>query len=122
MSTRRVEKLNSLLKEVISEVIMREVKNPHVTTLITVTKVDITKDLRHAKVHISLIGDEDKKKETFHAIESAAGFIAVHASKKVVMRYFPQLHFKLDNSLENQVRIDSILRDIENERESRGSH
>ncbi len=119
MSTRRVEKLNSLLKEVISEVIMREVKNPHVSSLITVTKVDITKDLRHAKVYISVIGTPEQKKETFQAIQSAAGFIGVHASKKVVMRYFPELHFKFDDSLDQHMRIDSILKEIEDERESR---
>ncbi|NBO23886.1 MAG: 30S ribosome-binding factor RbfA [Chlamydiae bacterium] len=119
MSTRRVEKLNSLLKEVISEVILRDVKNPHVSSLITVTKVDIAKDLRHAKVYISVIGNEEQKKETFEAIRSASGFIAVHAAKKVVMRYFPELHFKLDTTLDERMKIDSILKEIEEERESR---
>ena len=122
MSTRRVEKLNSLLKEVIAEVIMREVKNPHVSTLITVTKVDITKDLRHAKVYVSVIGDDEERKTTFQAIQSAAGFIGVHSAKKVVMRYFPELHFKLDTSIDEHMRIDSILKEIEDERESRGVH
>ncbi len=121
MSTRRVEKLNSLLKEVISEVIMREVKNPHVSTLITVTKVDITKDLRHAKVYVSVIGNAEAKAETLKAIQSASGFIGVHAAKKVVMRYFPELHFKLDDSLDQHMKIDSILKEIESERESRGT-
>jgi ribosome-binding factor A len=122
MTTRRVEKLNSLLKEVISEVILRDVKNPHVSSLITVTKVDIAKDLRHAKVYISVIGSEEQKKETFQAIQSASGFIGVHAAKKVVLRYFPELHFKLDNSIDQHMKIDSILREIEDERESRGPH
>lgn len=122
MSTRRVEKLNSLLKEVIAEVIMREVKNPHVSTLITVTKVDITKDLRHAKVYVSVIGNDEERNTTFAAIQSAAGFIGVHAAKKVVMRYFPELHFKLDTSIDERMRIDSILKEIEDERESRGAH
>jgi ribosome-binding factor A len=121
MSTRRVEKLNSLLKEVISEVILREVKNPHVSTLITVTKVDITKDLRHAKVYVSVIGSAEIKAETLRAIQSASGFIGVTAAKKVVMRYFPELHFKLDDSIDQHMKIDSILKEIESERESRGS-
>ncbi|MCE2982787.1 MAG: ribosome-binding factor A, partial [Parachlamydia sp.] len=58
MSVQRTDRLNSLLKEVISEVIKREVRNPHVTDLVTVTRVQITKDLRHAKVFISVIGSE----------------------------------------------------------------
>ena len=122
MSTRRVEKLNSLLKEVISEVIKRDVKNPHVSTLITVTKVEITRDLHYAKVYVSVIGNPDVKKETLLALQSASGFIGVQSAHKVVMRYFPELHFKLDESIDNHMRIDSILREIENERDSRGNN
>jgi ribosome-binding factor A len=121
MTTRRVEKLNSLLKEVISEVIKRDVKNPHVSTLITVTKVEITKDLHHAKVYVSVIGTSDAKQETLAALQSASGFIGVQSAHKVVMRYFPELHFKLDDSIDKHMRIDSILKEIENERESRGN-
>jgi ribosome-binding factor A len=121
MTTRRVEKLNSLLKEVISEVIKRDVKNPHVSTLITVTKVEITKDLHHAKVYVSVIGTSEAKQETLAALQSASGFIGVQSAHKVVMRYFPELHFKLDDSIDKHMRIDSILKEIENERESRGN-
>ncbi|MES2345660.1 MAG: 30S ribosome-binding factor RbfA [Chlamydiota bacterium] len=77
MAKRRTDRLNSLLKEVISEVIMRDVRNPHVTTLITVTRVDISSDLHYAKVYISVIGSQVEKDETLKALQSAAGFIAV---------------------------------------------
>ena len=62
----RVDRLNSLLKEVISEVIRKEVQHPDINEFITVTRVDITKDLRHAKVYISIIGTDDKKKVAIH--------------------------------------------------------
>ena len=117
----RVDRLNSLLKEVISEVIRTDVRNPHVGALITVTRVDITKDLHHAKVYISVIGDEKEKTETLIALNTAAGFIAVNASKKVVMRYFPELTFKLDDSVEKHMRIEELLGKISKERESRQS-
>jgi ribosome-binding factor A len=115
----RVDRLNSLLKEVLSEVIMQDVRNPHVSRLITVTKVDISKDLHHAKVYISVIGTQQEKDETLQALESAAGFIAVHASKKVVMRHFPTLTFKLDTSVDKQIRIDTLLGQIHDEQKSR---
>jgi ribosome-binding factor A len=117
----RVDRLNSLLKEVLSEVIMRDVRNPHVSRLITVTKVDISKDLHHAKVYISVIGSQQEKDETLEALTSAAGFIAVHASKKVVMRHFPTLTFKLDTSVDKQMRIDTLLGKIHDEQKSRKS-
>lgn len=119
MSKKRVDRLNSLLKEVISDVIRKEVKNPHVNEFITVTRVDITTDLHYAKVYISVIGSETEKQETLSALNSAAGFIAVNSSKKVVMRYFPTLTFILDDSVEKQMRIEELLHKISDERSTR---
>lgn len=121
MAKNRVVRLNSLLREVLSEVIHREVKNPHVSQFVTVTSVEITNDLQHAKVYISVIGTQAEKDLTIRALQSAAGFIAIHASKKVVMRYFPELTFKLDNSVEKQMRIDSILDKLHEEEKLRGT-
>src|SRR5665647_1450226 len=100
MTIQRTDRLNSLLKEVISEVIRKDVRNPHVNELVTVTRVDITKDLHYAKVFVSIIGEPAVKAETIAALQSAAGFIAVTASRKVVLRYFPELTFKLDDSVD----------------------
>lgn len=119
MSVKRPDRLNSLLKEVISEVIKRDVRNPHVPELITVTRVEITPDLHYAKVFISVIGSEPEKIAAIAALQSAAGFIAVHASKKVVMRYFPELTFKLDDSVDRHVRIETVLHQINEERKTR---
>ncbi|WP_042282312.1 MULTISPECIES: 30S ribosome-binding factor RbfA [Candidatus Protochlamydia] len=119
MAIQRTDRLNSLLKEVISEVIRRDVRNPYVTELVTVTRVQISRDLRHAKVFISIIGSEQAKVETIEALKSAAGFIAVNASQKVVMRYFPELNFKLDDSVDKHMRIEELLGKITKERESR---
>ena len=119
MSIQRTDRLNSLLKEVISEVIKRDVRNPHVAELVTVTHVQITKDLRYAKVFISVIGSDQEKAETLQALQSAAGFIAVQSSQKVVMRYFPELTFKLDDSVDKHMRIEQMLNKISKEREAR---
>jgi ribosome-binding factor A len=121
MSERRVERLNSLLKEVISDVIHKEMKNPHLPPLVTVTGVQITKDLRHAKVYVSIIGDQETKIKAISILQSASGFIALHSSKHVVMRFFPDLMFILDESVEKQMQIDSLISKIQKERESRES-
>lgn len=119
MAVQRKDRLNSLLKEVISEIIRREVRNPHVNELVTVTRVDITKDLHFAKVHVSVIGTPEQKSETLAALQSAAGFIAVQSSKQVVMRYFPALTFKLDDSVEKHMRIEDLLGKIAAEKNTR---
>lgn len=121
MGANRTDKLNSLLQQVISEVILHDVKNPHVGQFISITKVEITKDLRHAKVFVSVIGDNKIRENSIIALQSAAGFIAVHASKKMVIRHFPELHFKLDDTVDKQMRINAIISDITNERKSRES-
>ncbi|MBS0648918.1 MAG: 30S ribosome-binding factor RbfA [Verrucomicrobia bacterium] len=119
MVKQRVDRLNSLLKEVIAEVVMRDVHNPKVSTLVTIKKVDITKDLHYAKVYISMVGSESEKQQTLKALQSAAGFISTQAAKKVVMRYFPQLTFHLDDTLEDELRIHTLLEKIHDEQAKR---
>jgi ribosome-binding factor A len=117
--SKRVIRLNSLLKEVLSEVIRKEVRDPRLGTLITVTSVDMTNDLHYAKVYISVIGTPEEKKQSIEALQSAAGFIGVIASKKVVMRFFPSLTFKLDESVDKYMAIDSLLGKIQEEQKTR---
>src|SRR5690348_7157636 len=112
MKKNRLSRVNSLLKEVIFEVIQKEVRNPHVNLFVTVTEVETSADLHHAKVFVSLIGTEAEKVKVLQALESAAGFIAVHASKKVELRYFPALTFRIDRSAEEHIRIQTILSDL----------
>lgn len=116
---KRVDRLNSLLQEVISEVVQNEVKDPHLPDLVSITKVEITKDLRHAKVFVSVIGDEEVQKRAVEVLQNASGFIAVRASKEVVMRYFPELRFYIDDSLTKQLQIESLLEDLQAERKNR---
>ncbi|HSX13039.1 MAG TPA: 30S ribosome-binding factor RbfA [Chlamydiales bacterium] len=119
MKKNRIDRINSLLREVISDVILKQVKNPHVNLFVSVTRVDTSADLYHAKVYISLIGTDTEKQNVLHALESAAGFIAVQSSHQVKMRHFPSLSFKLDNAAEEHFKIEKLLFDIEKERQSR---
>jgi ribosome-binding factor A len=119
MVKQRVDRLNSLLREVIAEVIMRDVRNPKVSTLVTIKKVDITKDLHYAKVYFSMVGSEEEKKQTLRALQASAGYISTQAAKKVVMRYFPHLTFHLDDTLEDELRIHNLLEKIHDEQSKR---
>lgn len=116
---KRTDRLNSLLQEVIAEVIMREIRNPKISPLLAVKKVEITKDLHHAKVYISMLGSDLEKKQTLQALKSAAGFISVQAAKKVIMKYFPSLTFHLDETIEDEIRIHNLLEKIHEEQQNR---
>lgn len=117
MKDKRVKRLNSLLREVISEVLTKQVKNPNISKLTTIIDVEMTADGRYAKVFITVIGTDEEEKATLDALNQAAGFISVNAAKKVVLRYFPTLEFKLDTSVEKHMKIDKILTDIKKEKE-----
>lgn len=122
MKRMRQEKLNSLLKEVISEVIQKDVWNPGVAKIVSVTQVDISPDLHQAKVYISVLGSEEEKKQTLEALQVSAGFIGSQACKKVTIRYFPTLTFKLDSAVDKHMKIEQILSEINEERLDRTKH
>ena len=119
MARQRTDRLNSLLREVLSEVITKDVRNPSVCELTTVSRVDITKDLHYAKVYVSIIGTDRERAKTVRALQSASGFISVTASKKVVMRHFPELTFILDDGAEKHMRMEELLAKVEHERDQR---
>ena len=116
MKPRRIQRVNSLLKEVLSEVIMHDIKHRNIPELITITEVDTAADLTSAKVFISLIADSRQKKDEVVAqLQAMSGYIATLASKKVTLRYFPSLTFKVDDSIDNYMKIDEILKKISHE-------
>jgi len=117
--TKRTKRLNSLLKEVICEVIRNKTRNPLISKFATVTEVDISKDLCHAKVYVSVIGSDQDRENTIAVLQSAAGFISVNASKKVFMRTFPALTFYLDTSVDKHMKMHSLLEKIHEEKECR---
>jgi len=114
--SRRIAKLNSLLREVITEVIKREANDPNISPLTSITKVEISSDLKHAKVFVSIIGTEEERQKTLKTLETSAGFISSHSSKKISIRYFPSLTFYLDHSVEDQMKIENLLKKIEEKR------
>lgn len=108
--SRRVPRLNSLLKEVLSEVLTKDLHHiPGKSEFFTITSVEITADLSYAKVFISVIGDAAEKKATCDALNRKAGIISRIASRKVSMRIFPRIQFFIDDGLEKQLKICDIL-------------
>ncbi len=112
MDKRRLDRVNSLLLEVLSDVIAKEVKDPHLPGLITVTQVKTSPDLQYAKVYVSVIGDAQHKREAIKVLKRASGFIATRAAKEVQLRYFPSLSFFIDDTLDHQIHIEEILKQI----------
>ena len=110
-NSNRMNKIDEELKKEISSIISLELKNPHLTGLISVSKVKTTPDLRFAKVYVTMINEKNKK-ENLSILKQSSGYIRSCIAKKINLRYTPELVFEFDESIEYGSRIDEILKDI----------
>jgi len=111
MSSRRAQKVAEAIREVVSMAILIDLKDPRVKD-VTVTFVEVSSDLRHAKVHVSVMGDETQQQLSLRGLQSAAGFLQAKIARQVEMRYTPRLNFLLDQGVKHSIEIAKILREV----------
>jgi ribosome-binding factor A len=111
MSGRRVLKVAEAIREVVSMAILTELQDPRIRD-VTVTYVEVSPDLRHAKVHVSVMGDMPHQKLSLHGLESAAGFLQQKVGKRVGTRYTPRLTFVLDQGVKHSLEVARILSEV----------
>ena len=114
MSSRRVERVRSLLQETVSEVILQELADPRMG-FVTVTKAEVSPDLKNAKVYVSIIGEPGVVSKTFAGLEHAVGFVQKRLAETMKMRFTPRVMFVMDESVKRSVRISAILKQISEE-------
>ena len=107
----RMNKVDEEIKKEIGIIISTELKNPHLTGLISVTKVKTTPDFKYSRVYVSMIGEKSKK-QNLSILKQSSGHIRSLLARKVNLRNTPELVFEFDESLEYGARIDEILKDI----------
>lgn len=110
-NTNRMNRIDEELKREISNIINYKLKNNKVTGLISVTKVDVTPDLRFARVYISVINCKNKK-DTLAGLKQSSGYIRSELAKSINLRITPELIFEFDESIEYGARIDTIINEI----------
>lgn len=107
----RHDKVTEALKKEISSIIHSELKDPRLG-FITVTQVELTQDLRYAKVFFSVLGKEEEHKKTKEALDSALGFIRRLVAQRIRLRFAPEISFREDRSAEYSIRIQEALNEI----------
>jgi ribosome-binding factor A len=112
MSKNRNNRLSGEMKRVIADIIRKEVKDPRISDLMSVTDVSVTEDLKFAKVFISVYGDSEP---TLEALQSAKGFIRREVGKNIKMRITPELIFVKDDSIEKGIYMSSLIDKVINE-------
>ncbi|MBI4298232.1 MAG: 30S ribosome-binding factor RbfA [Chloroflexi bacterium] len=110
--TRRVDRVNALLRQEISQLLVTEIKDPRLSSVLSITHVDISKDLRYAKVFVSVLGDKGAKAQSIQALNSATGFLRRELSRRLSFRNTPELRFVLDDSIEYGARLLEIIEEI----------
>jgi ribosome-binding factor A len=111
MSSRRTQKAAEAIREVVSMAILTEVRDPRVRD-VTVTFVEVSPDMRQAKVHVSVMGDDAKQKKCLIGLENSAGFLQAKIAKQIDSRYTPKLRFELDMGVKKSLAIAQLLHDV----------
>jgi len=108
----RQEKLGEQIAAEVSDLLRTRVKDPRVG-FASITHVEVSGDLRHAKIFVSVMGEPDEKKSTIEALHHATGFLRHELAARLTVRFMPEINFKLDNSIEQGSHILGLIRQLE---------
>jgi len=108
MSGRRAERVGEAIREAIADMLLRDIKDPRIG-MVTLTAVQLTDDLRHAKVYFSCVGDVAAHERSLNGLRSASGFMRAQLTRRLQLRVAPEITFVFDASLEHAERLASLL-------------
>ena len=115
--TRRLERLNGLFREELSDLLLRQVKDPRLAQFVSITRVAISPDLSHARVFVSVMGSEEEKASTLEGLTAAANYLRRELNNRISLRRMPELFFRRDDSLEQGAHVLDLLKQITEESE-----
>ncbi len=107
--TRRILRVNNLIRHEISDLLQRQVKDPRLGNFIAVTEVSISPDMKHARIFVSHMGSEEERQETLSVLASASGFLRRELAKRLRLRHIPALSFQWDDSIERGARLQKLI-------------
>ncbi|HEY3284565.1 MAG TPA: 30S ribosome-binding factor RbfA [Armatimonadota bacterium] len=115
--SRRTEKVEEVLRDIVSEILLREMKDPRLGFL-TITGVQVSPDLRSAHIYYSVLGDEAQQKTTADALRRASGFVRTQVGRRTTFRFVPELDFRYDPSVQHGSRVMELLEQVHREEQS----
>ena len=117
---RRADRVAEAIREEVATFLTDSAKDPRLVGLVTVTGVEVTRDLRHAKVFVSVLGSESERSATFDALASMAGYLRSRIGKSLRLRVAPEIAFQPDRSVAHAAHIDALLAQIKDEQRVKG--
>jgi len=115
--SRRLQRLNHLFREELSDMIRKELSDPRIGEIVSITRVNVSADLENADAFVSVLGDANEKAATIKALTHAAPFLRRHLVDRIRIRRVPHLHFELDESIEEAARVLDLMRQVSLEKE-----
>ena len=117
---RRVEKVSALIRKEMGEILLSGLRDHRIdSSIITVTNVEVSGDLQHCKIFVSIFGNENKKKEFFSILEGSQSFMKGELGRRLKMRRAPEIVFKLDEGMDKSIDVLDILGKLEQERKTK---
>ena len=117
----RIDKVNQALRKEIGTIVQFELKDPRLE-FVTITYVEVTRDLQHARVYFSVLGDAKRIHTAQQGLESARGFIRRIVGQRIQMRYTPEIEFSFDETMARGLRIEGTLDDIKTKERDQDTH
>ena len=117
MKTHRLARVAEIVREVAASTILFELKDPRVKN-VTVTRAEVSADLQHAKVYVSIMGTEKEQQLTMHGLRSAAGFVQTKVADRLTTRFVPHLTFILDEGVKKSIEISRLIREAQEQSEA----
>ena len=114
-NNRRADRVGEAIREEVATFLAESVKDPRIVGFVTVTGVEVSPDLRHAKVFVSVMGSGPEKAATFEGLASTASHLRSRVGRALRLRVAPEIHFREDESVARAARIESLLADIKSD-------
>ena len=110
--THRLTRINDEIVKELASMVQLELKDPRLKTMTSIVKADTSQDLKYCKVYISVLGDEQQKKDVLTGLKNAKGFLRKQLAESINLRNTPELSFVLDESLEHSMKIEQLIQEI----------
>jgi ribosome-binding factor A len=114
----RAERVGDEIQRIVADIIQHEIKDPRLPALVSVTEVRMSRDLSHASIYISVLGDDKVKKDCAAALNSANGYIRHELTSRIRLRLAPELHFIIDESIERAIRLSRLIDEAMGDRQN----
>lgn len=121
MSYQRIDRISEQVRREVDRIIREDLSDPRIQGTYSVTRADVTRDLRYAKIYVSIL-EEENRKPMMAALKKAAGFVRHQLGEQMIIRYAPEILFELDNNIEYGIHIATVLKQVRPEEETNDEH